>query len=168
MSLSLYDVSIAPLLRTLDNLSRILDKGEAYAKEKGIDPAVLIEARLAPDMRPLKNQIYLATDSAKGCAARLAGVDNPSFPDVENTFDDLRARLKKTADFLRSVNKDAVSASLGKTITMKLPSRTMEFEASAYVLGFVMPNVYFHVTTAYDILRAQGAPLGKPDYLGTV
>jgi hypothetical protein len=166
MPLTLYDVSIPLLTRALDNLTAILDKAEAHAKEKKIDPATLIEARLAPDMLAFKNQIYLATDSAKGCAARLGGVEIPSYPDTETNFADLKARIAKTSAFLKSVSKDAVAGAEDKTVMLKTRTRTIEFTGRSYVLGFVLPNFYFHVTTAYDILRAQGVPLGKTDYLG--
>lgn len=166
MPLSLYDVSVPVLVRACANLTAILDKAEAYAAEHRIDPATLIEARLAPDMLPLKNQIYLATDSAKGCAARLAGSEIPSYPDVETTFADLKARLAKTIAFLEAADRDSIAGAEGKTVTLKTPSRAIDFEARQYLLGFVLPNVYFHVTTAYAILRHQGVPLGKLDYLG--
>lgn len=166
MSLSLYDVSVPVLVRACANLTAILDKAEAYAAEHRIDPATLVEARLAPDMLPLKNQIYLATDSAKGCAARLAGSEIPSYPDVETTFADLKARLAKTIAFLEAADRDAIAGAEGKTVTLKTPSRAIDFEARQYLLGFVLPNVYFHVTTAYAILRHKGVPLGKLDYLG--
>jgi hypothetical protein len=166
MALSLYDVSIPLLVRGLNNLSAILDKAEAHAKAKGIDPATMIEAKLAPDMLPFKNQIYLATDSAKGCGARLGGVENPSYPDTETTFTDLKARLAKTVAFLKSVDAKAVAGAEDKAVQLKTRVRTLEFTGRSYLLGFVLPNFYFHVTTAYDLLRAQGVEIGKTDYLG--
>lgn len=166
MSVSLYDVSIPALARGLRNLSNILDKGEAHAREKGVDPATLTTACLFEDMRPLSAQVQMATDSAKGCVARLAGIDVPSFPDTEQTFDELRERIAKTIAFAESV--DAAQCADAATRAITLPSRNgaLEFTGLSYVSTFVLPNFYFHVTTAYDILRHNGVPLGKMDYLG--
>jgi hypothetical protein len=160
MAYDIYDASIPPLIHMLGSLSSILAKGEAHG---GIDPA---EARLATDMLPLKSQVYIATDTAKGCGARLAGVENPKFEDVEATFADLRARIAKTIDFLKSLDRAAFRGAEGKQIVLKFPSQTMEFNGADYVGRFVLPNAYFHITTAYGILRNRGVVLGKKDYLG--
>lgn len=160
MAYDIYDASIPPLIHMLGSLSSILAKGEAHG---GIDPA---EARLATDMLPLKSQVYIATDTAKGCGARLAGVENPKFEDVETTFADLRARIAKTIDFLKSLDRAAFRGAEGKQIVLKFPSQTMEFNGADYVGRFVLPNAYFHITTAYGILRNRGVTLGKKDYLG--
>jgi len=160
MAYDIYDASIPPLIHMLSSLSKVLSKGEAHG---GIDPA---EARLAPDMLPLKAQVYIATDGAKGCGARLAGVDIPKYEDVETTFPDLKARVAKTIDFLKSLDRKAFPGSETKHIVLKFPNATFEFNGADYVGKFVLPNVYFHITTAYGILRNLGVALGKSDYLG--
>lgn len=160
MAYDIYDASIPPLIHMLGSLSAILDKGEAHG---GIDPA---EARLAPDMLPLKAQVYIATDGAKGCGARLAGVDIPKYEDVETSFADLKARVAKTIDFLKSLDRKNFAGAENKEIVLKFPSSTMEFNGADYVGKFVLPNTYFHITTAYGILRNRGVALGKGDYLG--
>ena len=160
MSYSIYDASIPPVIHMLGNLSSILAKGEAHG---GIDPN---EARLAPDMLPLKNQVYIAADVAKGCGARLAGVEAPKYEDVETTFRELKARIAKTIEFLKGLDKNSFAGAESKDIVLKFPSATYEFNGADYVGKFVLPNVYFHITTAYGILRNNGVPLGKGDYLG--
>ncbi|MEK6426182.1 MAG: DUF1993 domain-containing protein [Burkholderia gladioli] len=166
MSVSLYDVSIPALVRGLNNLSKILDKGEAHAREKGIDPATLTTASLFEDMRPLSAQVQLATDSAKGCVARLAGIEVPSFPDTEQSFDELRERIAKTVAFAESVDAAQLADAATRVVTLPMRGGSVEFTGLSYVSTFVLPNFYFHVTTAYDILRHNGVPLGKMDYLG--
>ena len=160
MSYSIYDASIPPLIHMLGGLSSILAKGEAQG---GIDPN---EARLAPDMLPLKNQVYIATDGAKGCGARLAGIEIPKYEDTEVTFADLKKRTDKTIAFLKSLDAKSFAGAENKQIVLKFPSTTLEFNGADYVGRFVLPNVYFHITTAYGILRNKGVPLGKSDYLG--
>jgi hypothetical protein len=160
MAYDIYDASIPPLIHMLGGLSAILAKGEAHG---GIDPS---EARLAPDMLPLKAQVYIATDSAKGCGARLAGVDIPKYEDTETSFADLRARIAKTIAFLKTLDRTAIAGAESKHIVLKFPSNTFEFNGTDYVGKFVLPNVYFHITTAYGILRNAGVALGKSDYLG--
>jgi hypothetical protein len=159
MAYDIYDASIPPLIHMLGGLSTILSKGEAQG---GIDPA---EARLAPDMLPLKAQVYIATDTAKGCGARLAGVDNPKYEDIETSFADLRARVAKTITFLKTLDRKAFAGSESKEIVLKFPNVTFEFSGADYVGKFVLPNAYFHITTAYAILRNRGVALGKGDYL---
>jgi hypothetical protein len=160
MAYDIYDASIPPLIHMLGGLSHILKKGEDHG---GIDPN---DARLAPDMLPLKAQVYIATDGAKGCGARLAGVDIPKYEDTETTFADLRARVAKTAAFLKSLDRKKFAGAENKEIVLKFPNTTFEFNGADYVGKFVLPNVYFHITTAYGILRNRGVALGKPDYLG--
>jgi len=160
MSYSIYDGSIPPLIHMLGSLSSILSKGEAHG---GIDTN---EARLAPDMLPLKNQVYIAADIAKGCGARLAGVEIPKYEDVETTLPELKTRIAKTVEFLKGLDKNAFAGSENKEIVLKSPNATFEFNGTDYVGKFVLPNVYFHITTAYGILRNKGVPLGKSDYLG--
>jgi hypothetical protein len=166
VTLSMYEASIPVLDRSLANLSAILKKGVAYAEERKFDPAVLVSARLAPDMRPLSSQVQFASDSAKGCAARLAGVPVPSFPDTETTFAELEERIAKTRSFLKTVGAAQVDGSESREIVLKFGPREVTFTGRDYLFGFVLPNFYFHVTTAYDILRHNGVPLGKMDFLG--
>jgi uncharacterized protein len=160
LAYSIYDASIPPLIHMLGSLSSILAKGEAHG---GIDPN---EARLAADMLPLKNQVYIATDGAKGCGARLAGVEIPKYEDVETTFPELKARCAKTVAFLKSLDPKSFDGAENRQVVLKFPNTTMEFDGKGYVNNFVMPNIYFHITTAYGILRNKGVPLGKRDYLG--
>jgi hypothetical protein len=167
MSLSMYQASIPVFIRVLGNLSAILDKAAAHAEAKKIDPSVLVNARLAPDMFPLARQVQIATDGVKGCAARLAGVEIPSYPDTETTFPELKARIAKTADFLKSVRADQIDGSETRQISLKFGGQPTSFRGQDYLLTFVYPHVLFHVTTAYDILRHNGVELGKMDYLGS-
>jgi hypothetical protein len=166
MSISMYQASVPVLIRGLTNLQHILGKAQAHAAEKQIDPSVFIDARLFPDMLPLVRQVYIATDTAKGCAARLAGVEPPSYPDVENTFDDLHARIQKTIDYLKGFDAAQIDGAETRQIVLKMRVGPLEFTGLSYLLGFVLPNFFFHVTTAYDILRHNGVELGKLDYLG--
>ncbi len=166
MSVSLYDVSIPALVRGLRNLSTLLDKAEAHATDKGIDPATLTAARLFEDMLPLSSQVQLASDSAKGCVARLAGVDVPSFPDVEKSFAELRERIARTIAFAESIDVAKFDGADTRTVTLPMRGGSRDFTGLDYVSDFVLPNFYFHVTTAYDILRHNGVPIGKLDYLG--
>ena len=160
MSYDIYDASIPPLIHMLGSLKAILAKGEAHG---GIDPA---EARLAPDMLPLKAQVFIATDGAKGCGARLAGIDIPKYEDIEVTFGELQARVAKTIEFLKTLDRKDFAGAEIKEVVLKFPSRTFEFNGANYVGQFVLPNVYFHIATAYGILRNAGVALGKSDYLG--
>ena len=168
MSLSMYQASVPVLIRMMENLSAILDKAAAYAETKKIQPAVLINARLAPDMRPLSFQVQTASDMAKACAARLAGLDVPSFPDTETTFPELKERLAKTIAFLRTVTPAQIDGSEERNIVLKMGGREAQFTGQAYLLTFVLPNFYFHVTTAYALLRHNGVELGKQDYIGSL
>ncbi len=168
MSLSMYQASIPGFIRSLQNLSAILTKAAAYAEAKKIDPSVLINARLAPDMFPLSRQIQIATDGVKGCAARLAGVDVPSYADTETTFPELQARIAKTVAFLQGFKPEQIDGSEKRAIALKVGGVDMTFEGQPYLLSFVIPNLYFHTTIAYAILRHNGLDVGKKDYLGSV
>ena len=165
MALSLYDASIPVYLQMLGNLSAMLDKAEAHARDNGVDLATYAEARLAPDMHPFNRQIHLASDSAKSGAARLSGVAPPSFPDVETTFPELKERIAKTVAFVSSVTRKQLEGAEDRTVELPLPNRTLTFTGANFLFQFAMPNFLFHIVTAYDILRAQGVPLGKMDYL---
>ena len=162
MPLSMYQASIPLLVRGLDQLSAVLKKGEAHP-----EAATLVEARLAPDMFTLAGQVQRASDTAKGCAARLAGIDNPGFPDTETTFAQMHERIGKTVAFLQGVTPAQIDGSEDKTIAFKAGPYMLNFTGASYLFTFVVPNFYFHVTTAYDILRANGVELGKRDYIGT-
>ncbi|QEY62490.1 DUF1993 domain-containing protein [Metapseudomonas lalkuanensis] len=168
MSLSMYEVSIPVLARMLGNLSNLLKKGEANAQARSIDPKVYIDSRLAPDMYPLARQVQIASDMAKGCAARLAGVEVPSWEDTESTFDELQARIAKTLDFIKGIDAAKLEGSETRTVVLKMRSGELSFSGRDYLLGFAMPNFYFHVTAAYAILRYNGVDVGKMDYLGGV
>ena len=168
MSLSIYEASIAVFVKTLNNLSAILDKAAAHAEAKKIDPAVFINARLAPDMYPLSRQVQIASDAAKGCAARLSGTDVPSWPDTETTFHELKARIAKTIAFAQSMSAPQIDGSEKRKVTLKIGGKDRTFTGQSYLLTFVLPHFFFHVTTAYDILRHNGVELGKTDYLGAL
>jgi hypothetical protein len=165
LSISLYDISIPAYRRGLQNLASFLDKAEAHATSNGASLSTYAEARLAPDMHPFTRQVQLASDSAKGGAARLAGVEAPAMPDTETTFPELKERISKTIAFLDTIKKDQVDARQGATIELPLPGRTMTFTAPDFLMQFSLSNFLFHVTTAYALLRAQGVPLGKMDFL---
>ena len=163
MPLSMYQASIPLLVRGLENLSAVLKKGEAHP-----DAAVLVESRLAPDMFTLAGQVQRASDTAKGCAARLAGIDNPSFPDTETSFAQLQERIAKTIDFLKGLKPAQIDGSEDKAISFKAGPYILNFTGTSYLTTFVMPNFFFHATTAYDILRHKGVAVGKMDYLGAL
>jgi hypothetical protein len=166
MSLSMYQASIPVFIRMLGNLSTIIDKAAAHAETKKIDPTVLIKDRLAPDMLPFSFQVQTATDVAKGCAARLGAIEAPSFADTESTFPELKARIAKTIDFLQSVKAAQIDGSEERNVTLKLRVGELQFKGQDYLLHFALPNFYFHLTTAYNILRHNGVELGKQDFLG--
>ncbi len=165
MSLSLYDTSIATYIRMLGNLSHFLDKAETYAVEQKVPLTSFTEASLGHGMFPLARQIQLASDAAKGGGARLAGVEAPAMPDTETTFPELKERIAKTIAFLETLKRDQVEGQEGREIVLTFPGRTMEFTGQTFLLTFSLPNFLFHVTTAYAILRSQGVPIGKMDFL---
>ncbi|WP_029043308.1 MULTISPECIES: DUF1993 domain-containing protein [Cupriavidus] len=166
MSLSMYEASIPVFLRAFGNLSAILDKGAAFAQAQGMDPSDLIQTRLVADMDPLPAQVQRASDSAKGCAARLAGIEMPSFADNEATFPELQERIARTVAFLKTIQPAQLEGSDTRIVELKLRPEPVKFDGKSYLLGFALPNFFFHVTTAYDILRHKGVPIGKRDYLG--
>jgi len=167
MHMSMYQASVAIFLQRLPVLSQLLDKAIAHAADQGIDPANLVSAQLAPDMLPLKKQIHIATDHAKGCAARLAGVDIPVFDDTESTLEELKARIAKTVAYLQTLAPAQIDGSENRAITLTIRTGELHFNGLSYLQTFALPNFFFHLVTAYDILRNQGVPLGKRDYLGT-
>jgi uncharacterized protein len=166
MKISMYEASVPCLIRSLDNLANILDRAQAFADAKKVDTAVLAGSRLYPDMLPMARQIMIATDTAKGAAARLAGVEVPKYDDTEQTIAELKARVAKTVAFLRSVSAAQIDGSEDRDIVLKLGGNEARFTGLSYLLEFVLPNFYFHVTTAYAILRHNGVEIGKKDYLG--
>jgi hypothetical protein len=168
MSLSMYQASIPVFVKQLGNLSAILKKAEEHALARKIEPEVFINARLAPDMFPLSRQVQIATDGAKGCAARLAGVEVPSYPDTEKTFAELQSRIAKTIEFVNTFNAKQIDGSEERKVTLKLRGQDTTFAGQAYLLNFVVPNLYFHITTTYAILRHNGVELGKRDFIGSL
>ncbi len=166
VQIDMYKASVPVVLNALTNLKAILGKAEAWAAEKNIKDATVLNARLALDMLPFSKQIQLVSDTAKGVAARLGGVENPSYADDEASFAELHERLQKTIDFVKSVDAKGFEGAERREIVLKFPSRTIEFKGLDYLTGFAIPNMFFHVTTAYAILRHSGVPLGKSDFLG--
>ena len=164
--ISMHRASVPVLARALRNLAAVLRKAEAHATERNLEPSVLLNYRLAPDMFPLTRQVQIASDTSKGCVARLAGVEVPSYPDDETTFAQLQARIERTIAFIESFEPAQVDGTEAKTVTLKMRTGEIAFEGLPYLLEFVLPNVYFHCTTAYAILRHCGVNLGKKDFLG--
>lgn len=168
MATSLYDFSIPPLTRGLSNMSAILDKAAAFATAKKLDPTVLAQTRLYPDMHPLSRQVQIACDTAKGAAARLAGVDVPKHEDTETTLPELKARIAKTVDFLKTITADKMSGEESRPIEIKFPNGAWKFTALSYLNDFVLPNFYFHASIVYALLRKSGVEIGKGDFLGDI
>lgn len=168
MKLSMHAVSVEIFVPALGSLAAILEKGRAHAQAKKLEASVLVNARLAPDMLPLARQVQLASDFAKNSIARLAGQDPPKFPDEEQTFEELSARITRTIDYLKSVPAAAFEASADRDITVPLRDRTLSMKGLPYLQRWALPNFFFHVTTAYDILRHNGVEIGKRDFLGGV
>jgi uncharacterized protein len=168
MAIELHDITVPVFLRGFAAMAAFLEKGRAHADAAGIQHSELLEARLIEDMHPLPNQVQRASDAAKFTVVRIAGVENLPMEDNEASFADLQSRIVRTMEFLKSVPADALNGREGERIEVKLPNRTLEFTALDYVRGFALPNFYFHVTTAYAILRHKGVPVGKVDFLGGV
>lgn len=166
MTISMYQASVPVLIRTLNNLVGILEKGAKYAETKKIEPSVLINSRLFADMFPLSRQVQIASDIAKRGVAHLAGIEAPKFEDTETTFPELIDRIQKTISYLNTFKPEQIDGSEEKTITLQMRDNTLSFQGMPFLLYFVLPNVYFHVTTAYDILRHCGVEVGKQDFLG--
>lgn len=166
MSISPYELSVPVFQRGFTVLSKLLDKAEAFAEERKIKPEILVNARLSPDMLSLAGQIQRASDTAKFAAARLTGMDAPSFPDEEVTLDDLRTRIAQTVSYLATVPETAFDGAAERTVTVKSRGQEVNYTGKDYLLTFALPNFYFHLTTAYAILRHSGVPVGKLDFLG--
>lgn len=165
MALTLYDASIPVYVQMLRNLAALLDKAEVHATATGMPLSELAEARLVPDMHSLIGQVQLASDAAKGGAARLAGLTPPSMPDTETTYADLKARVAGTLAFVEAITPDQISDDAQRIIELPLPRGAMTFTAKDFVLTFSLPNFLFHVSMAYALLRHKGVPIGKMDYL---
>ena len=166
MTLSMYEASIPVFQRALINLSAILTKAAAHAEAKKFDPVVLVNARLAPDMLPLSRQIQIAVDHARGAAARLAGVERPPVADTETTRDELQARIASTLAYIGTFAPAQIDGSEAREITLPLRTGEVKLKGQPYLLHFALPNFWFHVTTAYAILRHNGVDIGKLDFLG--
>ena len=166
MTISMYKASVPTFIRMLDNLAAILEKAAAHAEAKKIDPAVLVGSRLFPDMFPLVKQVQIATDAAKGGAARLAGLEPPAFEDNEATFADLVARVRRTVAYLQTLEPGQIDGSEDRTVTWKTRTATKSMQGMPYLLNHVLPNLYFHIATTHGILRHNGVEIGKGDYLG--
>ena len=168
MTISMYNASIPVFIKGLDNLELIIDKAVAHAATRKIDDSAFVESRLYPDMFTFARQIRVATDMSKGAGARLAGIDIPKFEDNEKTFAELKARLRKTIDFLKTLTPAQIDGSEGKAITLTVGGNSMNFKGLDYLLQWVLPNFYFHLATAYNLLRHGGVEIGKMDFLGKV
>lgn len=168
MPISMYQASVPAFLQTLASTAAILDKAVAHAAARKIDLAVFLSARIAPDMLPFTKQIQLVSDFAKNTAGRLAGIELPKFEDNETTFDQLKARLAKTVDFLKSLKPAQIDGSEDRDITIPIGGKPMTFKGQQYLVNFALPNFYFHAATAYDILRHNGVEIGKRDFLGSI
>ena len=166
MIISMYQASVPRFVNILTNLCAILDNAQAHVEARKIDPTALTAYRLFPDMLPMTRQVQIACDSAKGAVARLAGVDIPKHEDTEQTFAALKARIAKTIEFVQSIKPAQLDGTEDKDITLTVGGKDTTFKGMQFLLGRALPNFYFHVTTAYNILRHNGVEIGKRDYLG--
>lgn len=164
--MNMYEVSVPVFLRGLNNLRDVLKKGEAFASAQGRDADELLQVKLAEDMFPLVRQVQIACDAAKNGSARLAGVELPSHPDTEASFDELYARIEKVESFVKGLDKAAFDDAAQRDIRFEIKGKPHAFKGQEYLTQFVVPNFYFHITTAYGLLRKEGVQLGKNDYLG--
>ena len=166
MTISMYQASVPVFIRMLNNLIAILEKAVAHAEARKIASAVLLNSRLYPDMFPLSRQVQMASDTAKGGAARLAGMEPPKYEDNETTFPEMIERLRKTIAYLNTLKPEQIDGSEKKAVTLKVRDEMLTFEGLTFLLSRALPNLYFHVSTAYAILRHSGVEIGKKDYLG--
>ena len=166
MSISLYEITVPVMISAFDNMSKFLDRGRAYADEKGIPHSALLEARLADDMMTLVQQVQRASDTARLAAVRVGRVNNIDMPDRETTFEDLQARITATVSFLKGVPPTAFEGREDAEVVAEFATGKRVFTGRSYLLGFTLTNFFFHVTTAYDLLRHSGVPIGKLDFLG--
>lgn len=168
MTVSLYDFTVPAFKRALKNLARQLDKAQAHATQKKVDFSAFAQSRLIADMHPLTSQVQIACDNAKGAVARLAGIEAPRHEDIEKTYEELKARIAKTLDFIDSVKPEQFSGAESREVILKFPNLTLTFNGHDYVTKFALPNFYFHATMAYALMRKNGVELGKADYMGNV
>ena len=166
MQITLFETTRVSVTRAMNNLDAILDKALASAEARKIDPSVLLGCRLAPDMFPLSRQIQIACDFGKGPMARLAGIENPKFEDVETTFPEMKGRIARTLEFINSVPESSFAGAEDRDLTIQAGPQTLEFKGLPYLLGFALPNLNFHMSMAYAILRHNGVDIGKRDYIG--
>jgi hypothetical protein len=166
MAINMFDATVTPCVRALTNLNAILSKAEAYTTELKIDQTVLLNARLFPDMLPLVMQVIIAGDIARGGVARLAGVEVPKFETGKATFGELKIGVKHSIEFISGLKPELFEGAEDRTVTWSTRSTTKSLQGMPYLFNHVLPNVFFHVTTAYDILRQSGLNIGKTDYLG--
>ncbi len=162
----MYQASVPVFVRMLNTLSKLLDKAQAHAEGKKFDSSVYLGLRLFPDMLPFTKQVQIACDAAKLCCARITGIEAPKFEDNEASIAELKERIAKTVAFLNSVPRDALDGTEEKQVTIKVGGNDVTFTAQDYLLNFATPNLYFHITTTYDLLRHNGVEVGKRDYLG--
>ena len=167
MTISMYQASVPRLVNALNNLSHVLDKAQAHIEAKKLDPKTLLEFRLYPDMLNMTRQVQIASDTAKGLVARLAGLDNPVHEDNEQSIAELQARLAKTVTFMQSVSAAQIDGTEDKAIVIKRGDKETHYKGMQFLLGHALPNVYFHSSITYAILRHNGVEIGKRDYLGT-
>ena len=168
MTLSMYQASAPVFVRALSNLAHVLKKGEAHASSLNVSDATLLQTRLIADMLPLVKQVQIACDMATRGVARLAGVEPQSFEDNEVSFDDVYSRIQRAIDYINTFKPEQVDGSEGRAIQMKTRNGEMHFVGQAYLLDFVLPNVFFHCTTAYNIVREAGTQIGKQDFIGSM
>jgi hypothetical protein len=162
----MYQASVPVFVRALGNLKHVLQKGAEHAKAKSVTDEVLLQTRLIPDMLPLVKQVQIAADMATRGTARLAGAEPKSFEDNETTLEQVYARIDNAIEYIKTFKPEQIDGSEGCTIVLKMRTGEMTFEGQAYLLGFIIPNLFFHCTTAYNILREAGTQIGKPDFIG--
>ena len=167
MTISMYQASVPRFVNILSNLSNILDKAQAHLDAKKLDDAVLTSFRLYPDMLPMGRQVQIACDTAKGLVSRLAGMEIPAYEDNEKTLAELKARIAKTIAYVQSFTPAQIDGTEDKDIVVKRGEKETHYKGMQFLLGHAIPNIYFHVTTAYAILRHNGVDVGKKDYIGT-
>ncbi len=167
MTFSMYSASVPVFKQILNSLTAIIDKAEAHAAAKKIEPAALLQARLFPDMFPFARQIQIAADFAKGAAARLAGEEVPKYEDTEQSFAELKERIAKTLAFIDSLAQDGIEASAQRDITTGSGEKAKQWKGQVYLMHYALPHFFFHATTAYDILRHNGVEVGKKDFVGS-
>jgi hypothetical protein len=166
MTISMYQASVPVYVQFLKAVSHVLDKGAAFAESRKLDPAMLLQARLYPDMHPLVKQVQIFTDQAVRGISRLAGVEPPAFPDTETSFAELKTRIEKAIAHVESFKPAQIDGTEDRDIVMKTPRGDMNFKGQQYLLGFSLPNLFFHATTTYSILRHVGVEIGKMDFMG--